>query len=79
MLEKAAKMGLCNCMGLKKGESVLIITEEKARNCDMRSGGGVRELGAEATLMEMLERPSHGAEPPRAVAEAAKQADVKQR
>ncbi|HEC62631.1 MAG TPA: aminopeptidase [bacterium] len=64
------------CLGVKKGEEVLVIVDEKTRQVGKVLFDAAKNAGAEAVLVEMLEREAHGSEPPAVVAGAMKSADV---
>ncbi len=75
--DKSADMVINTCMGARKGESVLIITDTKTDEQIAASlyDSAVRS-GCETILLKMEPRLQHGAEPPELVAEAMKNADV---
>lgn len=75
-LQQAAGVVLRDCMAVKPGETVLIIVDAPKREIGRVLYDQAEEMGAEALLMEMLPRENHGVEPPQAVAEAMKVADV---
>lgn len=75
-MKEAARIVVESCLGVKKGEEVLIIVDEKTRPIGKALFDAAKSLGAEAVLVEMIERGMHGSEPPRLVAEAMKSADV---
>jgi leucyl aminopeptidase (aminopeptidase T) len=75
-MKEAARIVVQDCLGVKKGEEVLIIVDEKTRRIGDALFNAAKSLGAEAVLVEMIEREVHGSEPPRLVAEAMKSADV---
>lgn len=65
------------CYGVKRGESVLIVLDTSTPQSIGESlFGAARDLGCEVMVMTMLPRTRHGEEPPLAVAEAMKNADV---
>jgi leucyl aminopeptidase (aminopeptidase T) len=65
------------CFGVKSGESVLIVADTSTPFSIGRSlFEAARDLGCEAMIMTMLPRKRHGEEPPFAIAEAMKYADV---
>lgn len=75
MADVAARM-LATCMGLRQGESLLVVTDTPTREIGealFQAGG---QIGAQAMLMVAPATGRHGAEPPPAVAEAMKRADV---
>lgn len=75
-LKPAAQIALKDCMNLQKGERVLIITDEPARNIGYALWEGAKELGAEAIFTEIITPKSNGEEPPEPVAELMKLVDV---
>jgi len=65
------------CYGVKRGESVLIVMDTSTpKSIGESLFGAARDLGCEVMVMTMLPRTRHGEEPPPAVAEAMKNADV---
>ena len=75
-LKDAAKIALVDCMAVKKGEKVLVITDEPARNIGYALWEGAKELGAEAIFTEIITPKSNGEEPPAPVSELMKIVDV---
>ncbi|MEW6228004.1 MAG: aminopeptidase [Bacillota bacterium] len=75
-LRQAARIALTQCMGVSSGESVLVITDEKLREIGYALWEGARRLGAEAMIIEMIERARNGEEPPPAVAAIMKEVNV---
>ncbi|HEY6192600.1 MAG TPA: aminopeptidase [Bacteroidota bacterium] len=75
-LRKAALIAARDCMGLKPGERVLIVTDEPLRSIGYAIWEAVKEMGNELTLVEMLPRKSNGEEPPQEVAGLMLTADV---
>lgn len=64
-------------MGLKAGETVLIITDALLRNIGYVLFEASKSLGAkESVLVEILPRKTNGEEPPKQIAELMKQFDV---
>lgn len=64
------------CLGIKEKEEVVIVTDEEKRPLAEALYQAAQKLGAETVLMQMKEREKSGQEPPFAIAEAMKQADV---
>jgi leucyl aminopeptidase (aminopeptidase T) len=64
------------CLGVRDGEEVLVVCNPATQGVGERLRDQAGETGAEATLVVISERPSHGAEPPRSVAEAMAACDV---
>ncbi|KKM10005.1 leucyl aminopeptidase [Clostridiales bacterium PH28_bin88] len=75
-LREAARVALVDCMGVKAGEVVLVVTDILQREVGGALLAVAGELGAEAMLMEMSPRENHGQEPPAAVAAAMREAEV---
>lgn len=67
-LENAARIALRDCMKVSAGETVAIITDENKRNIGVAMWNVAKELGAEATLIEIIPRSRNGEEPPAPVA-----------
>ncbi len=63
-------------MGVKQGESLVVLTDPQRRPIAEALVAGARDLGAETLLVEMSERATHGSEPPPAVAAAMAECDV---
>ncbi len=65
------------CFGAKRGESVLIVVDTSTPRSIAKSlFEAAKNMGCEAMILTMLPRTHHGEEPPRAIAEAMKNADV---
>jgi len=64
------------CLGIKKSEEVLIIFDNNTRAVGIALFDSAKSLGADVVLLEILERETHGSEPPGMVAEAMKAANV---
>lgn len=75
-LERAAETIVTAHLAVKPGEQVLVITDEPRRKIGTAIFNAAREAGAEALLIEMIERETHGTEPPASVAAAMSEADV---
>ncbi len=75
-LIEGAKTAVRTCMGVKKREKVLIVTDPERRNIAEALFAANREVGAEVMAVQMLPRTRHGEEPPRIIAEVMKRADV---
>lgn len=65
-----------DCMGVGAGEQVVVLTDPAKRAIAEKLVDRCRRLGAEAILVEMVERERHGSEPPDAVAETIAASDV---
>jgi leucyl aminopeptidase (aminopeptidase T) len=75
-LLKSARIAVNNCLAVKKGESVLVITDYPLRKIGYAFWQAAKETDAEAILLEILPRSSNGEEPPQPVAELMKKFDV---
>lgn len=73
---KIAEQVLVSCLGVKKDESVLVITDDTRKEIGEALYQAACDLGCEGLLLVMKEREVSGQEPPEAVAEAMKAADV---
>ena len=75
-LLNSSKIALADCMGLKKEETLLVITDEVKKEI----GSALFEIGTklckEAVYVEMKSRQTNGEEPPEAIAEMMKRFDV---
>jgi leucyl aminopeptidase (aminopeptidase T) len=71
-----AKTAIYTCMGVKKGEIVLILTDSEKESIGKALFEVAQEAKAEAILVKMLPRTRHGEEPPKAIANMMKSADV---
>ncbi len=75
-LMSAAMIAVKDCMAVKEGENVLVITDEPLRKIGYALWEAAKSLGAEAVITEILPRRSNGEEPPQPVAEFMKLMDV---
>ncbi|MFQ6617522.1 MAG: aminopeptidase [Fidelibacterota bacterium] len=75
-IERAIEIILVECINLKKGEVVLIITDEFKRNIGFLFSEKAREFGSESILIEIPPLRINGEEPPDAVAAIMKEVDV---
>lgn len=67
-LVAAARIAVKDCMDVRAGETVTIITDENKRNIGVALWQAAKELGAEAMLAEMTPRSRNGEEPPAPIA-----------
>ena len=67
---------LRDCLGAKAGEEVFIVTDDTKVSIAQALYEGAKNLGCEAMLTVMKERELNGEEPPKAIAEAMKAADI---
>jgi leucyl aminopeptidase (aminopeptidase T) len=75
-LMDGAKTAVNTCLGVKKGEVVLIITDTEKEAIGRALFEVAQEAKAEALLVTMEPRTRHGEEPPRTIAEMMRHADV---
>ncbi|MEW5920033.1 MAG: aminopeptidase [Bacillota bacterium] len=75
-LMKGIKAMLLECMGLKPGETVLIIVDPSSLEIGMAMWEMADNHQGEAILIKMTERQDHAGEPPAAVAAAMRAADI---
>jgi leucyl aminopeptidase (aminopeptidase T) len=75
-LESGARIVLEQCLAIKPGEKVLIVTDTKKERIGKALFTKAIELRSEAIMLTMVPRTRHGEEPPGPVAEAMKRADV---
>jgi leucyl aminopeptidase (aminopeptidase T) len=75
-LDRAVQAVVHDCLGVKEGDEALVVCNPATQRIGERLREEAAEAGADAVLTVMAERPSHGAEPPRTVAEAMATADV---
>jgi leucyl aminopeptidase (aminopeptidase T) len=75
-LEKAVRAVVRDCLAVRPGEEVLVISNPATQAIGERLRDEAEAAGGDAVLAVMGERGSHGAEPPEAVAAAMLKADV---
>ena len=75
-LREAARIAVRDCLAVRAGESVLVITDTEKRKIGYAFWEAARDQGAEAMLTEIIPRKTHGQEPPRSVAEFMKHVNV---
>ena len=75
-LDRASIIAIRDCMGAKKNESVLIITDEQKREIGYSLYQNAKELGYYSLYLEMKSGKINGEEPPAAIAELMKKFDV---
>lgn len=64
------------CLGYRKGERLLILTDDKLEALAEDFYSHTRQLGVEAFLIKMAPRTVHGEEPPQVIAQALKSVDL---
>lgn len=75
-LRKACLIAINDCMGLKKKEKLLIISDENKREIGLELFDAALDQGNEAIYVEMRSREMHGEEPPSEIADLMKKFDV---
>jgi leucyl aminopeptidase (aminopeptidase T) len=75
-LERAVSAVINDCLGVREGESVLVVCNPATIGLAERLRGEAGRAGAEAMLMLIAERETHGVEPPPATAAAMQASDV---
>ena len=75
-LDRAVRAVVRECLGVREGEEVLVVADPVTQRIGERLRDEAGEAGGEAVLAVISERPSHGAEPPRSIAEAMAASDV---
>jgi leucyl aminopeptidase (aminopeptidase T) len=75
-LKNAAFHTLSDCLGVKPGEQVAIVTDTETAEIGIALFEQALELETEALLLEMKPRDASGQEPPSAVAAAMRECDV---
>ncbi|MCF8298254.1 MAG: aminopeptidase [Melioribacteraceae bacterium] len=75
-LDKASQIAIRDCMGAKKKEKILVITDEIKKEIGYSIYENALKLGHEALFIEMKSREMHGEEPPAYVAELMYKFDV---
>lgn len=75
-LEHGSKVVLKDCLAVRRGEKVLIVTDDLKVDIGRALYEGARDLGAEALMIVMQPRKISGEEPPAPVAKAMEEADV---
>jgi aminopeptidase len=72
----ASQVAVRDCMGVRKGERVLIVTDEPLRTIGFALWQAAKDLETEVFMVEILPRRTNGEEPPREIAELMKMVDV---
>ncbi|WKZ68068.1 MAG: aminopeptidase [Melioribacteraceae bacterium] len=75
-LDKASQIAIRDCMGAKKKETILVVTDELKREIGLSLYENAKSLGHEALFIEMKSREINGEEPPVYVADLMKKFDV---
>jgi leucyl aminopeptidase (aminopeptidase T) len=72
----AAQVAVRDCLDIKPGEKVVVVTDEPLRSVGELLWQASKEAAADAVLIEIMPRNRSGEEPPAPVAAAMKEADV---
>lgn len=75
-LDKASEIAIRDCMGAKKNEKILVVTDENKREIGYSIYETAKRLGHETLFVEMKARKINGEEPPKFVAELMQKFDV---
>ena len=75
-LREGAKTALRDCMNVKEGETVLIVTDTEKYEIGKAFFNSARSLRTESIIITMKPRETNGQEPPSSIAQAMKTADV---
>jgi leucyl aminopeptidase (aminopeptidase T) len=75
-LDTASRIAIRDCMGAKKNEKVLVITDEQKRKIGLSLYENALKLSHEALYVEMKSRKQNGEEPPKEIADLMQKFDV---
>ncbi len=75
-LDKACEIAIVNCMGAKKKEKILVISDNVKREIGYSLHANAMRLGYESLYVEIKEMKMHGQEPPEYIAELMQKFDV---
>ena len=75
-LDRAVRAVVRECLGVNEREEVLVVADPTTQSLGERLRDEAADAGAEAVLAVISARASHGAEPPRTVADAMAASDV---
>lgn len=75
-LEEAARIAIRNCLAVKRGEKVVVITDHPLTPIGRLLWEEAKNMGAEAIFVEITPRSSHGEEPPEPLPKLMMGADV---
>jgi len=74
-LKKSSQIVVKDCLGIKKGEKVVIVTDEPCRTVAYALWSTAKEI-SDTIIIEIPQRKIHGEEPPQLVAQILKNCDV---
>ncbi len=75
-LKEPSKIIVEECLNLNPDEELLIIVDNKTKKIGESILEAAKNLDADSILVEMIERDSHGEEPPKSIGSAMKDTDV---
>ena len=75
-LDKSSIIAIRDCMGAKKGETILVITDENKREIGLSLYENAKKLGFESFLIEMKAGEINGEEPPKVIAQLMQKFDI---
>jgi len=75
-LDKASIIAIRDCMGAKKGETILVITDENKREIGVSLHENAKKLDFESLLVEMKAGEINGEEPPKVIAQLMQKFDI---
>ncbi len=75
-LDKASTIAIRDCMGTKKGETILVITDENKREIGVSLHENAKKMGFESLLVEMKAGDINGEEPPKVIAQLMQKFDI---
>jgi len=75
-LDSASVIAIRDCMGAKRNEKILIISDEQKRKIGFSLYENALRLGIESLYVEMKSRKQNGEEPPKEIAELMQKFDV---
>ena len=75
-LDKASIIAIKDCMGAKKNESILVISDELKREIGLSLFENAKRLGHKSLYIEMKSGKINGEEPPDAIADLMKKFDI---
>src|SRR3954451_15601664 len=75
-LDRAVETVIGRCLGVRSGEQVVVVVDERTSALGERLRAAAGQAGADAALCVMAARAEHGEEPPAPVAAALAAADV---
>ena len=75
-LDKASIIAIKDCMGAKKNESILVISDELKREIGLSLFENAKRLGCKALYVEMKSGKVNGEEPPKAIADLMQNFDI---